>query len=81
MSRVGEVWMLPVGGSELGLVTPCLITRERTELIQPKMSEYRPEKRVPCQVYDVVLLETNELDVWYAHRPLEEEHEPLRRVL
>lgn len=73
--------MLPVGDTELGVVTPCLILGEGTKLIQPKMSEYRPEKRVPCQVYDIVLLETSEHDVWYAHRPLEEEHAPLRRLL
>ena len=81
MSRVGEVWMLPVGDIDRGPVTPCLILGEGTKLIRPRMSEYRPEKRVLCQVYDIVLLETNEHDVWSAHRPLEEEHEPLRRVL
>lgn len=81
MSRAGEVWLLPLGGPELGIVTPCVILSESTKLIQPKMSEYRPEKRVPVTVYDVVVLETGELDSWYEHRRLEEERDPVRRLL
>lgn len=71
MSRAGEVWELPLSSDEGDLY---LIVGERTVMVQPKMSEYRPEKRVPCVVYDVVQLNTGKQAVWYARRAsLEEE--------
>lgn len=70
MSRAGQVWVLPLSDSGVH----CLVLAERTVLVQPKMSEYRPEKRVPCNVLDVVALESGKPHVWYERVPLEEDH-------
>lgn len=74
IDRTGQVWMLPLTEPEDDqLLCPCLVLRQGAELLQPKMSEYRPEKRVPTQVLEVLNLLTGELDKWYEHTPLERE--------
>lgn len=77
--RVGQVWRLPLSSTGSAVAdgeeyVPCLIVGERVELVQPKMSEYRSEKRVPCTVFDVVVLSSGKQRVWYAHVPLEQEY-------
>lgn len=72
MSRAGEVWELPISSDDVD--DYYLIVGERTVMVQPKMSEYRPEKRVPCEVYDVIRLSTGKQTVWYAHVSLEDDY-------
>lgn len=76
IDRAGQVWMLPLTHfTDPQRLCPCLVLRGEVVLLQTKMSEYRPEKRVPTPVLEVLNLLTGELDRWYEHRPLEEEYE------
>ncbi len=74
--RSGQVWMLPLSEAhDDQLLVPCLVLWSEVVLLQPKMSEYRVEKRVPTPVLEVLNLLTGELDRWYEHKPLEQEYE------
>jgi hypothetical protein len=73
--RDGQVWMLPLSElSDPDTYVPCVVLSSRVVMIQPKMSEYRPEKRVPCTVLEVLSLSTGRRSDWYEHTPLEREH-------
>ena len=84
IDRVGQVWMLPLSWDSTGgddLFCPCLVLWGEITLIQPKMSEHRPEKRVEVPVLVVLNLFAGELDRWYEHVPLEREvSSEIRRV-
>lgn len=72
--RTGQVWMLPLSEAMDKPICPCLVLRQEVELLQPKMSEYRLEKRVATPVLELLNLLTGELERWYEHVPLEQEH-------